>query len=112
MLIEVRLGQTEIRGGTCTDSTNQPYDFKTGSWIQYNPLAVKHTNTQISRDAVSILDSSCPRDYRNSAQSPLLRLLVGLKLTAQRKEAADQKLLSAADIGCGNGWEGQHWQCV
>lgn len=64
MLIEVRLGQTEIRGGTCTGSTNQPYDFKRGSWIQYNPLAVKHTNTQTSRDAVSILDFSCPTDYR------------------------------------------------
>lgn len=42
------------------------------------------------------------------AQSSLLRLLVGLKLTPQRKKAADQKLLSAADTGCGNSWESQH----
>ena len=84
------------------------------SWIQYNPLAVKHANTQISRDAVSIFDISCPRDYRviRLCPVPLLRLLVGLKPTAQRKEAADQKLLSAADIGFGNGWERQHWQHV
>lgn len=32
-------------------------------------------------------------------QSSPLRLTVGLKLTAQRKRTADQKLLSAADTG-------------
>lgn len=44
-------------------SKNQTCDFKRGSWIQYNPLAVKHTNTQISRDADSKHLSSCLRDY-------------------------------------------------
>lgn len=48
----------------------------------------------------------------DSTQFSLLRLLVGLKLTAQRKKAADQKLLSAADTGCGNSWQSQHWQPV
>ena len=34
-----------------------------------------------------------------AAWSSPLRLIVGLKLTAQKKQAADQKLLSAGDTG-------------
>ena len=59
----VSVNRSEI-GAMLRLEVELPVQHKRGSGIQHNPLPLKHTNTQITRDAVSKHSPSCPSDYR------------------------------------------------